>query len=271
VKGLWGSVEEGVYIGNKETGILFDPDKIHPYHHKGDHFTIDGILNVPPSLQDRPVLVQAGASGPGRDLAASIAEVIFAQTPTIEVAKEYYNDVKGRVTAKGRDPSKVVLMPGFTPVIGKTREDAQRQIDELDAKIEPEVGLVILSDMLGGVDLSAYPLDGPLPDIEDSVKSKTMLEMIKGVAERDNMNIRQVATWIASSMSHNRVVGTAEHIADTMQHWFESGACDGFLISPLVYPGGLRQFADEIVPILQQRNLFRSEYEGETLRENLMA
>jgi FMN-dependent oxidoreductase (nitrilotriacetate monooxygenase family) len=270
VKGLWGTAANDVFRGDKQSGVLFDPEKIKPYHHKGKFYTVDGILNVPPSPQGRPVVVQAGASGPGRDLAAAIAEVIFAQTPTIEAAQEYYRDVKSRIRDRGRDPDKVALMPGFTPVIANSREEAEAQIAELDAMIDPEVSLTILSDMLGGVDLSPYPLDGPLPEIDDSFnKSKTMLSMIKAVADRDNLTIQQTATWVASSMTHNRVLGTAEQIADTMQHWFENGACDGFLISPMIYPKGLQQFADEVVPILQQRELFRRDYEGSTLRENL--
>jgi FMN-dependent oxidoreductase (nitrilotriacetate monooxygenase family) len=270
VRGLWSTSEPGVFVGNKQSGILFDPEKIHVHHHQGKYYKVDGILNVPPSPQGRPVVVQAGASGPGRDLAASIAEVIFAQTPTIEVAQEYYGDIKRRIAAKGRDAGKVAVMPGFTPVIGRTREEAEQKIAELDAMIPDEVALTILSDLLGGVDLSRYKLDGPLPELDETAnKSKTMVTMIKTVAASKNFSIREVAIWLASSMSHNRVAGTAVEIADMMQAWFENGACDGFLISPLVYPSGLRQFIAEVLPILRHRGLFRTDYEGKTLRANL--
>ncbi|WP_255308894.1 LLM class flavin-dependent oxidoreductase [Sphingobium fuliginis] len=268
VKALWDTAGVGVFIGDKPSGILFDSEKLRPLHHKGPFYTVDGILNVPPSAQGRPVLVQAGASGPGRDLAASIAEIIFAQTPTIEAAQEYYADVKMRVRDKGRDPCKVLMMPGFTPVIGCNRAEAEAQLAELDAMITPEIAVPMLSDMMG-MDLSAYDIDGPLPELEETNKSHSLGQVIKSYAERNNLNIRQTAAWSASSMSHNRVIGTPKEIADRMQYWFENQACDGFLISPLIYPGGLKQFADEVVPILQERKLFRQEYEGNTLRENL--
>lgn len=269
VKGLWGSAADGVFVGDKQSGILFDTDKLHTYHHKGKFYTVDGILNVPPSPQGRPVLVQAGASGQGRDLAASIAEIIFAQAPTIEAGQEYYRDVKSRIREKDRDPDKVLLMPGFTPVIGRTRAEAEAQLAELDAMIDPVISIPMLCDYIG-IDISAYDIDGPLPDIDETTnKSQSVIKVIKDFAKRGNMSIRQIATWVASSMNHNRVIGTAEEIADQMQHWFENEACDGFLISPLVYPRGLKQFAEEVIPILQQRRLFRREYEGSTLRENL--
>lgn len=269
VKGLWGTSEAGVFVGDKQSGILFDTDKIHAYHHHGKFFTVDGILNVPPSPQGRPVLVQAGASGPGRDLAASIAEIIFTQAPTIDAAQEFYRDVKDRVREKGRDPKKVLLMPGFNPVIGRTRAEAEEQLAELDAMIDPVISIPMLSNYIG-IDISSYDIDGPLPDIDETTnKSQSVIKVIKAFAQRDNMSIRQIATWVASSMNHNRVIGTPEEIADQMQHWFESEACDGFLVSPLIYPRGLKQFAEEVIPLLQERGLFRRDYEGSTLRQNL--
>lgn len=269
VRGLWGTSEPGVFVGDKQSGILFDTDKLHAYRHQGRFYTVDGILNVPPSPQGRPVLVQAGASGPGRDLAATIADIIFAQAPTIDAAQEYYRDVKGRVRDKGRDPRKVLLMPGFTPVLGRTRAEAEAQLAELDAMIDPAISIPMLSDYIG-IDISSLDIDGPLPDIDETTnKSQSVIKVIKSFAKRDNMSIRQIATWVASSMNHNRVIGTPEEVADQMQHWFENEVCDGFLISPLLYPDGLKQFADEVIPILQERKLFRADYEGSTLRANL--
>lgn len=268
VRGLWDSAGPGVFVGDKQSGLLFDAEKLQTFHHKGKFYTVDGILNVPPSAQGRPVLVQAGASGPGRDLAAAIAEIIFAQTPTIEAAQDYYADVKARVRDKGRDPRRVLMMPGFTPVIGRTPAEAEARLTELDAMITPEISVPMLSDMMG-MDLSGYDVEGPLPELGETNKSQSLGKVIKDYADRNRLNIRETATWSASSMSHNRVVGTAQDIADRMQHWFEKQACDGFLISPLLYPSGLQQFAEEVVPILQERGLFRREYEGRTLRENL--
>ena len=269
VKGLWGSTRDGLFVGNKESGILFDTSKMEAYDHKGRFLSLRGTLNVPPSPQGRPVLVQAGASGPGRDLAASIAEIIFAQAPTIKAAQDYYRDVKGRVAEKGRNPDEVFLMPGFTPVIGRTRKEAEGQLAELDAMIDPVISVPMLSGYMD-VDLSSYDIDGPLPEIVDGTnKSQSIIKVIKSFATEKNMTIRQIATWVASSMNHNRVVGTPHEIADHMQQWFENGACDGFLVSPLVYPSGLQQFADEVMPILRERKLFRDDYEGSTLRANL--
>lgn len=271
VRGLWSTAETGLFVGDKNSGILFDETKMHEYRHDGEFYHLKGILNVPPSPQGRPIIVQAGASGPGRALAASVADLIFAQAPTIEVGQEYYCDIKNRARASGKDPDKIVIMPGFTPVVAPTKAEAEQKIAELDALIHPDLAVTFLSEVLA-VDLKQYPIDGPLPPIEvDSNKSKTAVEAIVQVAEERNMNIGEVATWLASSMTHNRTAGTAEEIADMMQHWFENGACDGFLISPILYPDGLDDFVEQVVPILQKRGLFRSEYEGSTLRENLLA
>jgi N-acetyl-S-(2-succino)cysteine monooxygenase len=272
VRGLWGSAEPGLFVGDKQTGILFDAEKIHPFHHHGQFFRVDGILNVPPSAQGRPVIVQAGASGPGRDLAASVAELIFAQSPTIEIGQEYYGDIKARAGACGRDPDRLVVMPGFTPVIAATRAEAEAMIAQLDALLHPDLALTFLSEALGGLDLTQYPLDGPLPSIDQvSNKSKTAVDAITRIARERAMSIRETAIWLASSMTHNRIAGTALEIADMMQYWFENAACDGFLVSPILYPQGLIDFVDQVIPILQDRGLFREDYEGTTLRENLLA
>lgn len=268
VKGLWATSDPDVVKADKQAGQLFDPAKIRPLHHEGQYYKVDGVLNVPPAPNGRPLLVQAGASGPGRDLAASIADIIFASTPVFAAAKAYYDDVKARIAAKGRRPEDNVLMQGFIPIIGKTREEAQAKLAELDAMIHPDVAITVLSDMLD-TDLSGYPLDGPLPELPDSNKSKTMAEVAKLIAGEENMTLRTLANWMCAGMTHPRIAGTAEDIADFMQHWFQDGACDGFLLSPLIYPSGLEDFIDQVLPILRERGLFRTEYEGATLRENL--
>ena len=272
VRGLWATVESGLFVGNKDSGVLFDTTKIHKYHHEGQFYRVDGILNVPPSPQGRPLIVQAGASGPGRQLAASVAEVIFAQAPTIEVAQEFYSDIKARVRGCGRDPAEVRVMPGFTPVLAASRAEAEAKVAELDELIHPDLALTFLSEALSGVDLKNCPIDAPFPAVDGSSnKSKTAVEAIVKVANERKMSVGEVATWVASSMGHNRVTGTAEDIADTMQHWFENSACDGFLVSPMIYPSGLDEFVEQVLPILQSRGLFRTEYEAATLRGNLAA
>lgn len=271
VLGLWDSAGPGLFIGDKPSGILFDAAKVRPYHHDGRFYRVNGILNVPPSPQGRPMIVQAGASGPGRDLAASVADVIFAQCATIEAGQAYYRDIKVRVRAGGRDPDGVKVMPGFIPAIGRTRAEAEARIAEFDALIHPDLAVTFLSEALA-VDLKAYPIDGPLPPLDtETNKSKTAVETIVTMAHDRGMSIGEVAIWVASSMGHNRVAGTAEDIADTMQDWFENGACDGFLVSPMLYPGGLDEFVDQVLPILRSRGVFRIDYEAATLRENLLA
>ena len=271
VRGLWKTVEPGLLIGDKGSGLLFDSAKIHRFRHSRRFFDVDGTLNVPPSLQGRPLLVQAGASGPGRGLAASVADLVFAQAATIDVAQDYSWDIRERAKAAGRDPDTVKILVGLVPLLGRTREDALEKAAELDALIHPELAVTLLAEVLA-IDLTAFPIDGPLPSLEGSSnKSQTAVDAIATKAREANMTIRQVATWLASSMGHHRVAGTADDVADSMQEWFEAGACDGFLISPLIYPHGLSEFADQVVPILRKRGLFRTDYESNTFRGNLLA
>ena len=272
VNGLWASAAPGLFVGDKASGLLFDPDKVRPYSHDCRFFRLEGVLNVPPSQQGRPVVVQAGASGPGRGLAAAIAEIVFVQAATIEGATEYRTDVRAQAAAAGREPADLVVMPGIIPVIGSTRAEAEARIAELDALIDPALAIAFLGEVLGVPDLGSHPLDGSLPRIDLATnKSKTAVEAIVAMATAKRMSIREIATWVVSSMGHNRVAGTAEDVADVMQRWFEAGACDGFLVSPMILPRGLEEFVEQVLPILQNRGLFRREYETGTLRGNLAA
>lgn len=266
---LWASRGQDLVVADRESGILFDTTEIRPVHHEGHFLSVDGVLNVPPSPQGRPVLVQAGASGPGRELAATYAEVVFAASPVIGAAQEYYSDVKSRMRRLGRPENSARIMPGFIPVIGRTRAEAEAKLAELDALIHPDLSAVVLSELIG-FDLSDYPLDGPLPDMSgDPGRSQTMRAMASLMGGAGEVTIRELAAWVAGTLTHVRVVGTAEDIADTMQEWFENGACDGFLINPSLSPAHWHDFADQVLPILRERGLFRRDYEGTTLRENL--
>jgi alkanesulfonate monooxygenase len=270
VLGFWSSAAEGLFVGDKETGVLWDQSKFAPYVHDGKHFSLRGILNAPPSAQNRPVLVQAGASPPGRQLAAQFAEVIFASTPTIETAFEYRNDIHRRMREAGRETDSVAIMPGFVPIVGSSEDDAREKWAKLDALVEPEVSLTILSELIGGVDLSGYDIDGPFPELENvSNRSQTMFNHIAGIAAADNLSIRETGARVAAGLTHIFVPGTPEQIADFMEDWFSRGACDGFLVSPLVTPSHLQEFVDLVIPILQERGLYRTEYESSTLRGNL--
>ena len=262
VHGLWASAAPGLFVGDKASGFLFDPDKVRPYRHDGRFFRLAGVLNVPPSPQGRPVVVQAGASGPGRELAAAVAEIVFVQAATIEGSTEYRTDVRSRAEAVGRYPGDLVVMPGIIPVIASTRAEAEASVAELDALIDPALAVAFLGEVLGVPDLGCHPLDGPLPPIDLATnKSKTAVEAIVAMAEAKRMSIRDVATWVVSSMGHNRVAGTAEDIADVMQQWFEAGACDGFLVSPMILREDLksssirfsRSFSVEVCSVASMR------------------
>lgn len=269
VTGLWDSWEDGSFLHDKASGRHFDPATLHALNHVGAYFSVRGPLNVPRSPQGHPVIVQAGASGPGRALAAETAEVIFTVTQTITEAQAFYADIKGRLDAFGRSPEHVKIMPGVFPVVGRTMAEAQEKLEELQSLIQPEVGLWLLSTMLGGVDLSGYPLDDKLPELPESNGEKGRRQVLIDLARRENLTIRQLYMWIAGARGHCTVIGTSSQVADQLEAWFVGNAADGFNILPPTLPGGLDDFVDMVVPELQRRGLFRKEYEGRTLRENL--
>jgi len=269
VAGLWDSWEDDSFIRDRESGIYFDPDKLHTLNHRGKHFKVRGPLNVARSPQGWPVVVQAGASDAGRELAVQTAEVIFVAHQTLDEAKAFYQDVKGRLTKYGRQPDDLKIMPGIFPVIGKTHDEARAKFNTLQDLIHPDVGLALLSKMTGGVDLSKYPVDGPLPDLPETNGGQSRQQLLFDLARRENLSIRDLYLRIAGARGHQQVVGTPESIADQLQQWFEEEGADGFNIMSPWLPGGLTEFAELVVPELQRRGLFRTGYEGTTLRENL--
>ncbi|WP_350252232.1 LLM class flavin-dependent oxidoreductase [Bacillus halotolerans] len=270
VKGLWDSWEEDAFIHNKETGEFFDKEKMHELNHKGDYFSVRGPLNVSRTPQGQPVIIQAGSSGDGKALAAKTAEVIFTAQNHLESAQEFYQSIKKQAAEFGRDPEKIAIMPGIFPVIADTEEEARAKYQELQDLIIPSVGLQILQNYLGGIDLSAYPLDGPLPKLDANASNavKSRFKLVQEMAERDNMTIRELYKYVAGSRGHHIFVGTPEQLADKMQEWVDHKACDGFNIMPPLLPEGIELFVDKVVPILQERGVFRNEYEGTTLREH---
>jgi N-acetyl-S-(2-succino)cysteine monooxygenase len=269
VAGLWDSWEDDAFVRDRTSGVYFHPDKLHALDHRGKHFKVRGPLNVARSPQGWPVVVQAGASEAGRELAAQTAEVIFVAHQTLDEAKAFYRDVKGRLAKYGRRPEHLKIMPGIFPVIGRTLGEAQDKFDELQDLIHPEVGVALLSKMIGGVDLSAYPVDGPVPDLPETNGGKSRQQLLFDLARRENLSIRDLYLRIAGARGHQQVVGTPASIADQLQQWFEEEGADGFNIMSPWLPGGLTEFAELVVPELQRRGLFRTEYEGTTLRENL--
>jgi FMN-dependent oxidoreductase (nitrilotriacetate monooxygenase family) len=266
VKGLWDSWEDGALRLDKDAGIYFDDAKMHVLDHHGRFFKVRGPLNVAGMPQGHPVIVQAGASDQGRELGAATAEVIYAIHNSPERAQSYYADVKGRMAKYGREPDDLKIMPAFCPVVGRTRAEAQAKYDQLQALIDPLAGLGSLYSSFG--DLSGYPLDGPVPDNalgsqEHRSASGQIVEWVK----REKPTIRDL--YLRSGVTGSAKIGTPSDIADIMQEWFEADACDGFNITPATLPGGGEDFVAMVIPELQRRRLFRIEYEGETLRENL--
>jgi len=269
VTGLWDTWEEGAFPRDKQSGLYFDPDKQHVLNHKGKFFKVRGPLNVARSPQGHPVLVQAGSSEPGKELAARTAEVVFTAHQTFEDARAFYTDLKGRLRKYGRHADDLKVMPGIFPVVGLTIAEAEEKFEQIQELIHPVVGLALLSGMTGGVDLSAYPLDGPVPALPETNASKSRQRLLLDLAHRENLTIRQLYLRIAGARGHRQIVGTPAQIADEMQHWFTGGAADGFNIMPPHLPVGLHDFVDLVLPELRRRGLFRNEYEGTTLRQNL--
>jgi FMN-dependent oxidoreductase (nitrilotriacetate monooxygenase family) len=268
VTGLWDSFAEDAFVRDVEEGIYFDPDRMHVLDHKGEFLSVRGPLNIARPIQGWPVIVQAGASDAGRQLAAETAEMIFSPGGGGLVgAKEYYTDVRNRAAGYGRDPDHIKILPGCLVVVGDTVEDAQRKRDLLDSLVHPDSGIASLSIALGH-DASQFDLDAPLPEIPETNASKSGRERVIARARRDNLTVRQLAQ-IAGGYGGLAMVGTPKTIVDQMEEWFFGEACDGFNIMFPWVPGGLDDFVDHVVPELQRRGLFRREYEGKTLRENL--
>lgn len=270
VRGYWKTTEPGMCVGDKQSGILFDETKIHRFQYDGRFHKADGILSVPPSRQGRPIIVQAGASGPGRDLAAQIADVTFSISPDLATAKAFRTDIRNRAAAAGRDPDSIKSLHNFVPVIGETVEAAQARLAELDALVDIDFALAHLEASLGGVDLTPYPLDGPLPeDVPVTNASRTLFEQVRSAAAKEGLTIRQLAVKLVRGLTSVIAAGPPELIADVMEEWYREGAADGFLVSCNLLPQELDDFVDKVVPILQARGLFRTEYEADTLRGHL--
>lgn len=270
VKGLWDSWEEHALVRDKESGVFFNPEKLHTLDFKGKYYSVKGPLNSSRSPQGRPVIVQAGSSEAGTDLAAKTADVIFTAQQTLEEAQAFYKKVKQKVVEFGRNPDDVKIMPGVSPYIGKTVEDAYKKYEQLQELITPEIGLDFLSEYLGGFDVSGYDLDGPLPDIiPETNGNKSRRQLIIDLAKRENLTIRELYLRVAGSRGHRIIFGTPEQIADQLEEWISNDAADGFNLMFSHFPNALEDFVTTVVPILQQRGIFRTDYEGGTLRENL--
>jgi FMN-dependent oxidoreductase (nitrilotriacetate monooxygenase family) len=267
VTGLWDSWADDAWQYDQASGIVFDPAKMHVLNHHGEHLSVRGPLNIARPIQGWPVIVQAGASDAGRQLAADTAEVVFGSSRTIEEARSFYKDVKARVTAAGRSADHLKILPGALVIVGRTSEEAQEKKALLDSLVHPESGVPNLSIRLG-VDASGFDLDAPLPEIPQSNQSQSGRDIIVALARRENLTVRQLAQ-LAGGFGGLQIVGTASEIADTMQFWLQTGACDGFNIMFPTVPAGLDDFVALVIPELQRRGIFRTEYAGSSLRDHL--
>ncbi len=268
MKGLWHSWEDDAFTRNKETGEFFDPDKLHKLNHQGEFFSVQGPLNIGRSPQGQPVIFQAGASEAGIAFSAKEADAVFAIMPSLEEARTYYHDVKERAALTGRGQEDIVVMQGISPIIGDTEEEAERKYEEIAGLVTIDQALAFLGRLFEHHDFSRYPLDMPFPDLGqlgiNSFQSDT--DRIKRDAREQNLTLRQVA--LREATPRTPFIGTPEKVADLIQEWYEKKAADGFMLITNL-PGELAGFVDKVVPILQERGIFRTDYEGTTLREHL--
>ncbi|GAB3815493.1 LLM class flavin-dependent oxidoreductase [Kribbella italica] len=268
---LWDSWQDDATLADKESGVWGDNDKVQPIEHVGRHFQVRGPLNLPRSPQGYPLIVQAGSSEDGKGLAARYAEAVFTAQQTLEDAQAFYADLKSRAAALGRDPDTLKILPGIVPVIGSTESEAAALERELDELIKPEYARQQLARTLR-VEPEDLPFDQPLPaDLpdEDEIQgAKSRYTLIVTLARRENLTVRQLIGRLGGGRGHRTFTGTPDQVADAIQSWFEADAADGFNIMPPVLPSGLVTFTDQVVPILQQRGLFRTEYTGTTLRDH---
>jgi len=267
VTGLWDSFADDAFVRDVQSGIYFDPARMHVLAHKGKHLSVRGPLNIARPPQGWPVIIQAGASEMGRQLAAETAEVVFAAGGGLDAGKAFYADVKGRMKAIGRDPDTMKILPGAFVVVGESVDEARAKRAHLDSLVHYDSGIASLNGMLG-YDVSGFDPDGPLPEIPPTNASQSARDRIVSTARRDHLTIRQLAAR-AGSFSGLAFVGTPATIADEMERWLYEEGSDGFNVMFPYLPEGLDDFVDKVVPELRRRGLFRTEYEGKTLRENL--
>jgi FMN-dependent oxidoreductase (nitrilotriacetate monooxygenase family) len=267
VTGLWDSWADDAFIRDVEHGIYFDPDKLHVLNHKGKYLSVRGPLNIARPIQGWPVIVQAGASEAGRQLAAETAEAVFTAQSSLAVGQRFYADVKGRMEKLGRNRDHMKILPGCFVVVGDTLEEARKKRALLDSFVHYDSAIASLSIALGH-DASGFDPDGPLPELPESNASKSAQERVIDMAKRENLSVRQLAQRLGG-FSGLAMVGTPTMIADQMEEWLVTEGSDGFTVQFPYLPGGLDDFVERVVPELQRRGIFRREYEGKTLRENL--
>jgi FMN-dependent oxidoreductase (nitrilotriacetate monooxygenase family) len=264
VKAYWDSWDDDAYDHpDREGNQFFDPRAAHPVKHTGEYFSADGLLDIARPLQGYPVLVQAGNSDTGREFAAKVGEMTYSSATSLDVAQAYYADVKGRLAKYGRDPDDIKIAPGISVVVAETDQEAQDKFQSLQDAVDFSQGLM-------GLDVSAYPLDGPLPDdIPIPENGRGRIQQLMELGKRENLTIRQLILKFSVAKGHVQVIGTPKKVADLMEQWFVERGADGFNVVPPLLPGGVEDFVRLVVPLLQRRGLVRQEYDGDSFRENL--
>jgi N-acetyl-S-(2-succino)cysteine monooxygenase len=265
VLGLWDCWEDGAILADKATGQFIDASKVRPLDHKGRFFKVKGPLNIARAPQGHPVIIQAGGSPSGLELAARTADVVFSVVQELAPARLAYADLKGRMAKYGRAPDSLAVLPGVMTIVGETDTKAREDLAKLQSWLTPTNAATLVASRLG-YDVSGHPLDGPVPAPPPAPETRTFPYVLYEMARRENMTLRDLYNLTAAARGHWVLCGTAEHIADTLEEWFTTGAADGFNILPAYFPGAFADFVDRVVPILQQRQLFRRDYRGGTLR-----
>lgn len=268
VQGLWDCWDDDAITADRATGRYIDPARVRALNHEGAHFRVKGPLNIGRSPQGRPVILQAGGSEPGQRLAARTADVVFSVVQEFEEAQRQYAELKRLVAQAGRAPEAVTLLPGVMPVVGRTDREARDRLATLQGFIDGGNAMAMLSERFG-TDMSRYDPDAPVPDLAASDSYHSFANVMLGKARREGMTLRDLYNLVAAARGHWVLCGSAERIADTFETWFREGAADGFNVMPPYFQGGLTDFVDLVVPILQERRLFRREYGGRMLRDHL--
>jgi FMN-dependent oxidoreductase (nitrilotriacetate monooxygenase family) len=269
VKQLWDCWEDDAIPADRETGVYIDWTKVHPLKHKGDFFDIEGVLSLGRSPQGHPVILQAGGSESGQELAAATADVVFSVTQDFDEARDAYKSLKQRVARHGRDPETVCALPGVMTIVGETDKEARDLLNKLQSFVDESVSLGMLKNRLG-ISIAPEDLDKPVPaDIALPDWSHGFARTLISKARRENMMMRDLYNLVAAARGHWVVCGSPKTIADTFEKWFVEGAADGFNVMPPYFPGAFDDFVDMVVPELQRRGLYRRDYTGTTLRDHL--
>ncbi|MHA7964465.1 LLM class flavin-dependent oxidoreductase [Paenibacillus sp. CAU 1782] len=270
VRGLWDSWEDDAFVFDKASGVYFDPSKLHRLSHKGAFFSVEGPLNIARSPQGQPVLVQAGNSEAGQQFSARVGEIVFSIKYNFVDAREYYRDYKQKIAEAGRNPDDVFILLGISPIIAATEEDARKKRSQFEELLSEETIIGFLADYFKEIDFSIFTTKTTAREAGLDTLQAINPDYVKHqpVIARENPTLREIYSLIIGSFTGDHLVGTPSKIADTLEKWFLEGAADGFMLMAPSLPQGLEEFVNEVVPILQERGLFRSDYTGSTLREH---